>query len=231
MKTILETDPSFICDIQAPCFQLLSSQEMELVRASKTQVLFRKGDNLTKQGAFASYVLFVIKGFAKQYIEGDNAKSFNLRIIKPGEFVGLSAVFTKNTFNYSSVALTDCQVFLVEKDAIANIVRQNGAFGFTLIKRYCEQNSNLFDKLNTCLFKQMNGRLAETLLYIDGLKAENAEIFQLLSRKDIADFAGISTESTVKQLKTFEKEGLIKLNEKNITIVNHNTLLEIGRKG
>jgi CRP/FNR family transcriptional regulator len=202
-----------------------------LVRASKTQVLFRKGDHLTKQGAFASYALFVINGLARQYIEGDGSKSFNLRIIKPGEFVGLSAVFTNNTFNYSSIALTDCQVFLVEKDTIAKVVKQNGQFGFIMIKRYCEQNANLFDTLRTVMYKQMNGRIADTLHYIDSLKAENPEIFQLLSRKDMAEFAGISTESCVKLLKSFEKDGLIELREKDIVVVNHKELAEISKKG
>lgn len=231
MKPIVETDSDYICDIQAPCFQMLSPEEVELVRASKTQVLFRKGDNLTKQGAFASYVLFVIKGLAKQYIEGDSTRNYNLRIIKPGEFVGLSAVFSKNTFNYSSVAITDCQVLLVEKDAIGKVAKQNGMFGFNIIKRYCEQNANLFDTVRTIVYKQMNGRMADTLLYIDNFKAENEEVFQLLSRKDIADFAGISTESAVKLLKTFEKDGLIKLNEKDIEILNKESLAQIAKRG
>lgn len=231
MKPIIETDQEFICDIQAPCFQMLSPEEAELVKASKTQVLFRKGDNLTKQGAFASYALFVINGLAKQYIEGDSSKNFNLRIIKPGEFVGLSAIFTKNTFNYSSIALTDCQVFLVEKDAITSVIKQNGLFGFNMIKRYCEQNANLFDTLRTVMYKQMNGRLADTLLYIDSLKPEYPDVFQLLSRKDIADFSGISTESAVKLLKSFEKDGLIELNEKDIALLNHRELTEISKKG
>jgi CRP/FNR family transcriptional regulator len=77
----------------------------------------------------------------------------------------------------------------------------------------------------------MNGRLAETLLYIDSIKEDKTEIFQLLSRKDLADFAGISTESTVKLLKTFERDGLIELNEKDIRILKHNELLEISRRG
>lgn len=231
MKTILETDRDFICDIQAPCFQMLNHDEVELVRASKTQVLFRRDDNLTKQGAFASYVLFMITGLAKQYLEGDATKNYNLRIIRPGEFVGLSAVFLKNTFNYSSVALTDCQVFLVEKDAIAKVAKQNGMFGFNIIRRYCEQNADLFTVIRNLNYKQMNGRMADSLLYIDSLKAENPGIFQLLSRKDIADFAGISTESAVKLLKSFEKDGLIVLNEKDIIIEDHDKLLEISRKG
>jgi CRP-like cAMP-binding protein len=231
MKPILESDQEFICDIQAPCFQFLTPEEVELVRASKTQVLFRKGDHLSKQGAFASYALFVINGLAKQYVEGENSKNFNLRIIQPGEFVGLSAVFNKNTFNYSSVAITDCQVYLVEKDAIVKVVQQNGSFGFNLIKRYCEQNGNLFDTLRHVLYRQMNGRIADTLLYINNLKTTFPEIFQLLSRKDIADFAGISTESCVKLLKNFEKDGLIGLDEKDIIIHNLNGLSEISKKG
>ena len=231
MKTILETDNEFICDIQAPCFQMLLPEEAELVRSSKTQVLFRKDDNLTKQGAFASYVLFMIDGYAKQYLEGDGVKNYNLRIIKPGEFIGLSAVFSENTFNYSSLALTDCHVFLVEKQTISEIIKQNGMFGFNIVKRYCEQNTNLTNTVRNLMYKQMNGRMADTLLYIDGLKKEKAEIFQLLSRKDIADFTGISTESAVKLLKTFEKDGLIRLHEKDIEVIKHNELVEISKKG
>jgi len=231
MKPILETDQEFICDIQSPCFQMLSPEEVILVRESKTQVLFRKGDNLTKQGAFASYVLFIITGLAKQYLEGDGVKNYNLRIIRPGEFVGLSAVFTKNTFNYSSIALTDCQVFLIEKEAIGKVVKQNGMFGFNIIKRYCEQNTDLFNTVRSLMYKQMNGRLADALFYIESLKSANPEIFQLLSRKDIADFAGMSTESAVKLLKTFEKDGLIELNEKDIVLVHYNALVEISRRG
>jgi CRP/FNR family transcriptional regulator len=129
------------------------------------------------------------------------------------------------------VAITDCQAFLIEKEAIAKVVKQNGEFAFNIIKRYCAQNVNLFDSLNKVLYKQMNGRIADTLLYIDRLKEANPEIFQLLSRKDIADFSGISTESTVKLLKSFEKDGLIELNEKDIVVVNAKELQEISRKG
>jgi CRP-like cAMP-binding protein len=231
MKTILESDQEFICEIQAPCFQMLSPGEVELIRSSKTQVLFRRGDNLTKQGAFASYVLFIINGLVKQYLEGDGTKSYNLRIIRPGDFVGLSAVFAKNIFNCSSVALTDCQVFLVEKDAIAGVVKQNGMFGYNIIKRYCDQNADLYGTVRSLMYKQMNGRLADTLMYIESLKSDNAEIFQLLSRKDIGDFAGISMESAVKLLKSFEKDGLIKLKEKDIELINHNALVEISKRG
>jgi CRP/FNR family transcriptional regulator len=140
-------------------------------------------------------------------------------------------VFSENIFNYSSVALTDCHVFLIEKAAIANVVKQNGMFAFNIIKRYCEQNTNLLNTVRNLMYKQMNGRMADALLYLDSLKNEKAEIFQLLSRKDLADFAGISTESTVKLLKMFEKDGLIALNEKDLRILKYDALREISKRG
>jgi CRP/FNR family transcriptional regulator len=231
MKPILETDADFICGIQSPCFQTLTQDEIALVRESKTQVLFRKGDHLTKQGTFASYVLFVMKGLAEQYIEGDNNKSFNLSMLKPGDFIGLSSVFSKNTFDYSTVALTDCQVFLIEKESLIEIIRKNGSFGLGIMQRYCELNSTLFENLNTILYKQMNGRMADVLLYLNNFKTDYADIFELLGRKDIANFAGMTTENAVKILKSFEKEGLIELTNKDIILINQKNLKEISHRG
>jgi CRP/FNR family transcriptional regulator len=194
-------------------------------------VLFRKGDTLAKQGAFASYVLFLMTGLAKQYIEGDGSRSFNLRIIRPGEFIGLSSVFNRNTFTYSAVAFTECQVFLIEKTTLANVIRQNGTFAFSFIQRYCEQNNDLTATLRNIIYKQMNGRMADTLLYIDSLRAEHPDIFQQLTRRDLADFTGISVESAVKLLKSFEKDGIIRLHEKDIRLVNSDMLRGISRIG
>lgn len=231
MKTIHETDKEFVCDIQASCFQLLLPEEVDLVRSGKTQVAFRKGEIITKQGAFASYVLFVISGLAKQYVESDQDKDFNFQIVKAGDFIGLSAVFTKMPFSYSTVALTNCQVFLIANDAIANLVRHNGAFGYNLIKRYCEKNGSLFGSLRTVLYRQMNGRIAETLLYLDSFREDAPDIFQLLTRKEIGEFAFVSAENTVKLLKSFERDGLIGLKEKDIFIIDRERLIEISHRG
>ena len=57
------------------------------------------------------------------------------------------------------------------------------------------------------------------------------EILQLLSRKDLAEFAGISIESGVKLLKSIEKDGLIELHEKDIRIMNYDNLANISRRG
>jgi CRP/FNR family transcriptional regulator len=209
----------------------LSADEVELIRASKTQVLFRKGENLTKQGTFASYVLFVISGFVKQYVEGDGTHNYNLRIVQQGEFIGISSAFTKETFSYSTIALVDTRVFLIEKEAITKVLQQNGNFAFLIIKRFCEHNAGLYDSIRNLMYKQMNGRIADALLYLSSDEFASLDMFTHLSRKDIADFAGLSTESTVKLLKSFEKDQLIRLEEKNIIVLNRQALNDISKKG
>ncbi len=231
MKTISKEHAEFICDINAPCFQSLSEEEMELIKTCKTQVQFRKGDMLTKQGAFAAYILFVARGLGIQYVEGEMDKNFNLRIIQPGEFVGLSAIFSDNTFQYSSVAIDSCQAFLIEKAAINEIISKNGDFGLSLMRRYTAQNVSVYATLQKVLFRQMNGKIADVLIYLDTLKEKYPDIFTLLTRKNLADFAGITTESMVKMLKTLEKEQIVSLKGKDVEILNKAYLEDLILRG
>jgi len=231
MKTISHNDKEFVCDITLPCFSALSAEETELVRDSRVQVMFRRGENLAKQGAFASYVIFIVSGFCRQYIESGSNRDYNLRIISPGEMVGLSAVFNRNTFNYSVVAVTDVTGFLIEKEAIAELVKKNGMFAFNIIRRYCEHNSLLYTSLDNVLHQQTNGRMATVLLSLSPGNFGGEDLFKHLSRRELADFAGISTEGAVKVLKSFEKDGLIELSDKSIIIINRSRLEEISRTG
>lgn len=231
MKTILENDLDFFCDIQSPCFQVLSHEEMELVKTSKTQVVFRKGDNLTKQGAFIGYVLFLVKGLVKQYIEGPSGKSFNLRLLSPGHFVGLSSMYTQNVYQYSSVAINEAQAILIDSKTIIEISQHNPLFSYAISKRFHLQNETFYEIMRKTMFKLMHGRLADTLLYLSSDVFATEDVFPLLTRKDVAEFAGMSTESAVKALKSFESDGIIELKEKQIIIKNKIKLLEISDLG
>jgi len=231
MKTYTAIDDCVLGGLSAPCFGKLLPEEIELVKESKIQVLFLKGESLTKQGAFASSVLYVVEGLVRQYVIGDANRNFNLRIIRSGEFIGLSAAFSKNTYDYSTIALKDTLVCLIEKDAIAGLIKSNGSFGYGLINRVFENDSSMYDTIRSVMYKQMHGRLADVLLYLDTIQYNNESIFGSLSRTEIADFAGLSTESTVKLLKEYEKDGLIRLINKDIQILKRDELIEISKRG
>jgi hypothetical protein len=49
--------------------------------------------------------------------------------------------------------------------------------------------------------------------------------------KSVLNVQTSSTESAVKLLKSFEKDGLIELQEKDIVVINQGGLIEISKKG
>jgi CRP/FNR family transcriptional regulator len=69
------------------------------------------------------------------------------------------------------------------------------------------------------------------LLYLNDIKAQHPDIFLLLSRKEIADFAGISTENAIKVLKALEKDKIIQLRDKDIVIIDKHILKELSAHG
>ncbi len=219
------------CKKSSKCFKELIPSELEFINQNKTHILYRKGENICKQGAFASYVLHISDGLVKLYLENPNNKNINLRILKTSEFIGLSSIYGDNIYNYSTVALTDSTICLIEKSSIKKLLRDNGNFASEIIKWYCENEKQLFHKIKSLGNKQMHGKLADALLYLNNDSFTEFKLFKLLSRNDIAEFACISVESTVRLLTEWKKEGIISLDGKNINILDRKRLHEISLRG
>lgn len=218
MKSLIETDARFICEINNPSFQLLTPSQIELIRSSKTQVIFHKGENLTKQGTFSSYILFIIKGLVKKHVEETNERYINISIHTENDMIGLSSLFQQKKIAYSTIAIQETQAYLIESSSLQLIIKENAAFAYEIIKQYCKENAHIYNVLQQQSFKQMHARLALALLYLNQFSEK--QIFSLLTRKEIAAFAGLSTESTIKLLKEFEQDKIIGLNDKNIELLN-----------
>ncbi len=219
------------CTKSAKCFKQLIPSELEFINQNKTQILYKKGENICKQGAFASYVLYISDGLVKLYLENPNRKNINIKILKTSEFIGLSSIYGENIYNYSAIALKDSTVCLIEKESIRKLLINNGNFASEIIKWYCKNEKQLFTKIKSLGHKQMHGRLADTLLYLCNESFDQEEIFSALSRKDIADFACISTESAVRLLTELKNDHIIDMNGRMIKILNKELLKEISKRG
>lgn len=219
------------CKNSAKCFNKLISSEIKFINQNKTQILYRKGENICKQKAFASYILYISNGLVKLYLESPNNKNINLKILRTSEFIGLSSIYGDNIYNYSTVALKDSTICLIEKDSFKKLLTSNGSFASEIIKWYCENEKQLFNKIQSLGSKQMHGRLADTLIYLSLKNLQEEKVFSHLSRKDIAEFTCLSTESTVRILTEFKKENIIDITGKEIEILNPGLLKEISRRG
>jgi CRP/FNR family transcriptional regulator, polysaccharide utilization system transcription regulator len=219
------------CLNSSGCFQLLRPDELDFINGKKTQVSYLKGETVFKQGAFAPFVLYVVGGLIKVFLQTGSTKQLNIRLAKQGDFLAFSSVFGENIYNYSALALKDSLVCMIDKAALKELLMKNVDFAMRITTKNCQNEGRYLDILQNISYKQMRGKLASALLYLSADEFLEEEVFHYLTRQDIADFASITTESTVKFLKEFEKENIIALNGKDIKIINHHTLDGIARRG
>ncbi len=231
MDNFSESANCYECKKSSKYFRELNPSELEFINQNKTQILYRKGETICKQGAFASHVLYISDGLVSSYLESFNNRHINLKILKKSEFIGLSSIYGDNIYNYSTAALKDSTICMIKKDSFRKLLTSNGSFASEIIKGYCENENQLFNKILSLGSKQMHGRLADTLIYLHNQYLQEEKIFSYLSRKDIAEFAGLSTESTVRLLTEFKKDTIIDIIGKEIKVLNPDLLKEISRRG
>lgn len=213
------------------CFQHLNPDELEFLNTRKTQVTYLKGETIFKQGAFAPHVLYVIEGLVKVFIRTGGDRKLNIRLTKQGDFMAFSSVFNENIYSYSGVAIKDSIICMIDKSALKQLLIKNPDFAMRITSRNYRNEERYLDIIKNISYKQMRGKLASALLYLSSVEFYNENVFNFLTRQDIADFASVTIESAVKFLKEFEKEGLLKLNGKDIEIKDREKLNIIGRSG
>ncbi len=231
MQNYSEKTNCLNCKKSAKCFQRLIPAELEFINKNKTQISYSKGENICKQGAFASYISYISDGLVKLYLESPNNKNINLRILKTSEFIGLSSIYGDNIYNYSAKALSDSTVCLIDKASFKKLLLNNGKFASEIIRLYCLYEKQMFNTIKSIGHKQMHGRLADALLYLTNKGSKHENIYSYISRKDIAEFSGISLESTVRLLTEWKKEGILKIEGRNIEITDLDKLKKINKIG
>ncbi len=213
------------------CFRKLSAEELEFINNKKTQISYLKGETIFKQGAFAPHVLFVNQGLVRVYLQTGTNRQVNIRIAQKGDFIAFSSVFGENIYNYSAVALVDSAICMIDKDALKQLLLRNPEFALEITSRNYKNEGRYIELIGNISYKQMRGKLASALLYLSGEEFAEENLFQYLTRQDIADFASITIESGIKFLKEFEKEGILSIAGKDIVIHDRVALTEVSRRG
>ena len=93
------------------------------------------------------------------------------------------------------------------------------------------QNLYNFGKIISLTQKHLPGRIAEVLLFLSKTIYQSEEFYLSLTRKDIAEYTGMSVMSVVRILKDFGADNIIKFSGKNLKILNMKSLIEISEKG
>lgn len=213
------------------CFELLTQEQSELIESSSVEVMYKKGETICKQGTFASNIIMLEEGLVKSYIEG-NPRNLILTITPPGRLIGLPSIFEgNNTFLYSVSTYVDSRVRLIDINVFKQLIKQNAEFASRIIDILNENTSQTYGRFYCLVSKQLHGRLADILLCLSQ-RIFKSDSFELpLSRTDLAELTGMSTESVIRIMKDFKDEGYLKVSGKNITLANPERLQKISEIG
>lgn len=216
------------CLQKSRCFSALPPEDLAKIQTNRTQLHFRKGEIICKQGAYASNILFIYKGSAKNYLEAPNGKNNIISVLPQGEMIGLPSLFSGRIYPYSAAALEDCIVCSIDINLIEELVKTNGSFAGAVIK--CLNNSTIqnYDRYIFNSQRPPKGRLAEILLHLTEDIYRNREFKLTLSRNDLAEWTQMAPESVTRIFTNFKKEKLIDIKGKSIIIRNIEGLRELS---
>ena len=220
-----------VVNINKSCFDFLTEEERYLVEQKQVTVEYKKGEIIAKQGTFTTHILVVSEGLAKVYYE-ENNKSLILRIAAPGSLIGLTSLpLNQNVFQYTASAYINTTVKLIEIDIIRKLILENGQFAAAIVDILCgisiQKNGRFF-----CLtHRQSYGKLADIILCLAGNIFKQDEFDLALSRKELAELSGMSTESVIRTLKNFQEDGLIEMTGKSFKVIDPDGLFKICQLG
>ena len=203
----------------------------EVARVTKVKIDFRRGETICKQGAMNAYVMLVAEGLAKAYLEGYQEKGLNFKIIQPFDFVGLTSLYGTDGYRFSVSALTPCTIYLIDREEFLSIAAQNSKLNSYLMGFYCGFAGHLYSRLHCIANKQAPGRVADVLLYLSDEVFHGKRISPVISRKDIAELAGMSTESAVRILSELKNDGIISTGKEGIELLKPDLIRTISMAG
>nr|NQU93054.1 Crp/Fnr family transcriptional regulator [Bacteroidota bacterium] len=215
---------------ETPLFKRLTPEETEILNKNRIQLSFKKGEIINKQGAFASNIFFLIKGIVKSYIEISN-KNLILSILPAGSLIGLPSLSVDNVFHYSTKALVDTDIYSYDITSFKNLMRQNALFATEITDIVNNNMVLLYDRFFSLTQKQLHGRLADIILCLS-YKIYKSTGFELcMSRRDLAELTGMSTESAIRILKDFKDDNIIDITGKRLEILQLDKLKRISVTG
>lgn len=213
------------------CFDVLTDEENKLVDDNSVIVKYNKREILCKQGSLVDTVMYMEKGLAKVFVE-DGSNSLLLRIVPDGNFLGLAAVAEHHrTFPYSAISYVDCEVKQIDINIFRQLIASNSAFAREMIDILSSNSVQLYGRFFCLTYKQAYGRLADIILCLGDRIFKRCEFELPLSRKDLAELSGMSSETLIRMLKKFNDEGLISMQGKSFSILDHDRLLKISITG
>lgn len=185
----------------------------------KSNFICKAGQQFILEGTPVNGLYFIYEGSVKVYKQTLNDKVQIIRFSKNGEIVGHRGFGTTFVYDISSSSLTDTELCYFNTQTIIDMLHANPALMYDFMLFYADQLQK--SEANVKKFQQMSVRdkVVNGLLFICRKFGQtDGYINIVLTRKDIADFAGTAQEQVIRVISELKKEGLIIAQGKQIGI-------------
>nr|WP_299340457.1 Crp/Fnr family transcriptional regulator [Allomuricauda sp.] len=214
---------------QFNALRAMSKEELKKVSDSKTTKKLKKGEPLFEEGEKLNGVYCVRSGVSKLSKLSANGKDQIVKLASKGEVIGQRSVIAEESANLSAVAVNDMEVCFIPKESITNTLQVNPDFTLEVLRHMAHDLREADDVIVNISQKTVKQRIAEAFLYLKNNFGEDEEGFLALtlSREDISNVVGTATESAIRIISDFKKQGLINASGKKLGIKNERKLQEL----
>jgi CRP/FNR family transcriptional regulator len=216
-----------ICDPRGGCLglQLLNSPGIS-DHLKQVKRISRKGEHLFREGEIADAFFVVRSGSVKSYLLTEDGEEQVLGFYLPGDIFGLDN--TDSQYRLSSAVTLEttsiCRfphAYLSEKARGANLLR--------ITAEQMQRDHSLVLMLAR---KDADGRIAT---FIDDLASRywsrgysGTSFVLTMSRQDIGCYLGLAVETVSRTLTRFQDSGILRVNRREVEILDHQTLRRIA---
>ncbi len=221
------------CDLKS-CFLCQHSlpEWIPAIGTNRKNLSFRKGESVFSEGDPVKGIYFVYTGKVKVHKKWGSEKELIIRFAAEGDLFGHRGLGHDNRYPISATALEATDVCFIDLDFFRATLKVNFDFIYELMLFFADELQESERKMRNLAHMQVKGRIALALLALKekfGLTEEGA-IGILLSRQDLASFAGTTYETVFRIINELARDQVIRLEGKNIVLEDQDMLISYTKE-
>jgi CRP/FNR family cyclic AMP-dependent transcriptional regulator len=186
---------------------------------------YQNKQNIFVQGEVADSVFFIQKGRIKLTVTSEQGKEAVVAILDEGQFFGEGCLQDQAVRVATAIALGDCCITSITKDAMLSAVCNQPEFSKLFIDHLLSRNIRIQEDVVDQLFNSSEKRLARLLLLLAnyGKEGNPPIVSVILNQETLAEMIGTTRSRVSFFMNKFRKLGFIDYNGK---IDVHQSLLD-----
>ena len=192
------------------------------------------GAPLSSRGAPAEEWCGVALGAVRVSSVSLSGKQVTLTYVEPGTWFGDIALFDGLPRTHDADAHGETTLLVVRKPDFKALLAQHAELYEALLRLNCRRLRLMFTQLEDLNTRPLRSRLAKQILLLAksyGIaQGEDIRIGLQLAQEDLAQLLGASRQRVNQELKSFEREGAVRVEPARLVVTSREKLLAIAER-